>query len=178
MTPMPPNNGAAAPVVKRARNTAPLVAEASKEAKRLAAVILEVLAGARTPLQAAEVLGMSLPRYYQVEARGLRGLIEACTAKPQGRQPSPVTEIARLQRECERLRRELSRHQSLMRMQRSLGLPPPAMPGKGKKGRQRKPAARALSLAARLRQEAGPNDVPIANDGTATPLGSPKPNVP
>jgi hypothetical protein len=31
--------------------------EASREAKRLAAVVLDVLAGSRTPLQAAEVLG-------------------------------------------------------------------------------------------------------------------------
>ena len=37
---------------------------ASAEAKRVAAAILEVLAGARTPTEAAQALGLSLPRYY------------------------------------------------------------------------------------------------------------------
>ena len=36
--------------------------ERSEEAKRLAAAILEVLAGARTPLEAAQSLGVSLTR--------------------------------------------------------------------------------------------------------------------
>jgi hypothetical protein len=39
---------------------------ASAEAKRLAAAILEVLAGMRTPAAAAQVLKLSLPRYYPV----------------------------------------------------------------------------------------------------------------
>jgi hypothetical protein len=136
-----------------------LAGENSKEARRLAAAILEVLAGARTPQQAAEALGMSLPRYYQIESRGLRGLLRACEARPKGRQPNPARELADLQRENQRLQRELSRAQSLARMaQRSLGLPPPAAspPVQGKKGRKRKPAVRALTLAARLKLEAEP----------------------
>jgi hypothetical protein len=40
-----------------------LGAGASAEAKRVAAAILEVLAGARTPTEAAQALGLSLPRY-------------------------------------------------------------------------------------------------------------------
>ena len=36
--------------------------ESSREAKRLAAAILEVLAGERTPAQAAQALAISLPR--------------------------------------------------------------------------------------------------------------------
>jgi len=52
--------------------------EHSREVQRLAAAILEVLAGARTPAQAASALNVSLPRYYQVEARALRGLVAAC----------------------------------------------------------------------------------------------------
>ena len=51
-------------LAKRARNSVPLVPEASKDAKRLATVILEVWAGLRTPQQAAEALSVSLPRYY------------------------------------------------------------------------------------------------------------------
>ena len=42
--------------VKRPRNTVPIAPQASKEAKRLAAVILEVLAGLRTLPQAADAL--------------------------------------------------------------------------------------------------------------------------
>ena len=55
----------------------------SLEAKRLATAILEVLAGMRTPGQAAQALGMSVMRYYQVEARGVQGLVSACEAQRQ-----------------------------------------------------------------------------------------------
>ena len=43
------------------------------EAKRLAAVILEVLAGVRTPTGAATAPGIRLPRYYLWEERAIRG---------------------------------------------------------------------------------------------------------
>jgi hypothetical protein len=58
--------------------------EHSREAQRWAAVILEVLAGVRTPAQAAEALSVSLPRYYQLETRALRGLVASCEARPKG----------------------------------------------------------------------------------------------
>lgn len=152
------SNGVHPPLIKRARNTVPLAAETSKEAKRVAAAILEVLAGGRTPQQAADALQMSLPRYYQVEARGLRGLLAACEARPKGRQADPGREVAALQRQIERLQRDLTRQQSLVRLgQRTIGLTPPASPAakaNGKKARKRKPVARALTLAARLKQEA------------------------
>ena len=152
------SNGTKPAIVKRPRNSVPLAAENSKEAKRMAAAIMEVLAGARSPQQAADALSMSLPRYYQVETRALHALLGACEAKPKGRQPNPMTEIAQLQRENERLQREVSRQQSLARLaQRTIGLSPPTpQPAKvkGKKSRRRKPTARALTLAARLKQDA------------------------
>jgi hypothetical protein len=49
--------------------------EASREAKRLAAAILEVLAGTQAPAEAARWLGISVARYYQLEVRGLAGLV-------------------------------------------------------------------------------------------------------
>jgi hypothetical protein len=160
-------------IVKWPRNTVPIAPQASKEAKRLAAVILEVLAGMRTLPQAAEALQLSLQRYYQLEARGLRGLLEACEPKPKGRQANPAREMAALQRENERLRRELARQQSLVRLsQRSIGLsppPPPAPKSSGKKGRKRKPLVRALSLAARLKQEANTAEAPSAADASGSP---------
>jgi hypothetical protein len=160
------------PIGKRPRNTVPLAPGASKDVKRLAAVVLEVLAGMRTPLQAAEAIGRSEAGYYQLEARALRGLLEACAPKPKGRQANPAGGLAQLQRENERLRRDLQRQQSLVRVtQRSIGLTPPAPPPKaaGKKKRQRKPVVRALSLATRLRQEAeAPASDPAASGAPAS----------
>jgi hypothetical protein len=148
-------SSAPAAAAKRPRNSVPLVPEATKDAKRMAALILEVWAGLRTPLQAAEALGLSLPRYYQIEANGLQGLVAACTPKPKGRQPNPTREATALRRDNERLRRELGRQQALVRLtQRGLGVaPPPAKPA-SKKGRRRKPVVRALALAARLQPDA------------------------
>jgi hypothetical protein len=129
-----------------------------KDAQRQAAVILEVLAGARTPTQAAAALSVSVPRYYQLETRALRGLVEACEAKPRGRAPSADKELASLRREQERLQRELTRQQSLVRVtQRHIGLAPPAPPAKpapGKKKRRRRPVARALTAAKQLAKRA------------------------
>jgi len=157
---------AAAP--RRTTGGADLGKEASKEARRLAAVLLEVLAGARTPLQGAEALQVSLPRYYQLEARGLRGLLGACEARPRGRQPDAGKVVAALEQDKARLQRELARQQSLARLtQRVVGLSPPAAApprAAGKKGRQRKPVARALAVAARLKQEAAPP----GDSGTST----------
>jgi hypothetical protein len=124
-----------------------------KDARQVAAAVLEVLAGARTPQEAAGALGWSVVRYYQVEARALRGLVAACAPAPRGRQPSAEGELARLRREQARLQREVARQQALVRvLHRQVGLPPPAKPV-GKKPRRRK-TARALTVAERLRQPA------------------------
>jgi hypothetical protein len=128
------------------------------EAKRLAAAILEVLAGARTPTEAATALGLSVPRYYQVEAQALRGLLQACEPKPRGRVRTVETEVKTLSKENQRLQRELTRHQTLARAaQRAVGLAPPApvVNKAGKKPRKRR-VARALSVAQRLKQETIP----------------------
>src|SRR5208283_2694289 len=138
------------------------------EAKRLAAAILEVLAGVRTPTEAATALGLSVPRYYQVETQALRGLLEACEPKPRGRVRSVETEVKTLSKENQRLQRELTRHQALARAaQRVVGLSPPApvVNKAGKKPRKRR-VARALSVAERLKQEA------IPTTGTATSTSS------
>lgn len=132
------------------------IGDASKEAKRLAAVLLDVLAGARTPPQAAETLGVSLPRYYQLEDRGLTGLLAACEARPRGRQVAAEGDALKLTKENERLKRELGRYQSLVRLtQRTVGVsPPPPPPAKvAGKRRKRRPTVRALRRAERLREE-------------------------
>ena len=132
----------------------------SGEAKRRAAAILEVLAGARTPTEAATALGLSVPRYYQVESRALRGLLAACEAPPKGRVRSPESEVTGLRQENQRLQREVLRQQALVRAaQRTVGWTPPAAPAPtkraGKKTRRRR-VARALSIATRLQKTPDP----------------------
>jgi hypothetical protein len=131
------------------------------ETRRRAAVILEVLAGVRTPASAAEALQIGPPRYYLLEQRAIQGLVAACEPRPQGRTPTVARQITRLERELVVCRRELARQQALARAaQRALGLSapspasskaaPPATGGK-KSRRRRKPAVRALRAARVLR---------------------------
>jgi hypothetical protein len=127
----------------------------SPEAKRLAAVVLEVLGGARTPSAAALELGVSLPRYYVLEARALEGLLRALEPRPRGPRRTAEREVARLEQDLKRAERERARGEALLRAQRrALGLRPPAV-GKKEPGKRRKrrPSARALRAALLLRRE-------------------------
>ena len=129
------------------------------EAKRAAAVILEVLAGVRTPAAAAAALGLRLPRYFLLEQRAVQGLVAACAPRSKGRTISPDRRLAQVERELAVSQRELARQQALARTaQRALGLMPAAGPwtspaGKAKdassgtKPRRRKPVARGLRAA-------------------------------
>ena len=129
------------------------------QAKQLAAAILEVLAGARTPTEAALALNLSVPRYYQLETQALRGLVHACEPRPQGRVRPEKTELEALRQENQRLQREVTRQQTLARAaQRAIGLSPPApvVHKTGKKPRKRR-LARALSMAERLQAETAPS---------------------
>jgi hypothetical protein len=134
-----------------------LGAGASAEAKRSAAAILEVLAGARTPKEAAQALGLSVPRYYLLESQAMHGILVACEPRRKARDPSPESALAALRRECDQLRRECVRQQALVRAaQRTIGLTPPAAgrePARNGKKRPRRPTARALQAVARLRPE-------------------------
>jgi hypothetical protein len=142
--------------------------DVGRDARRTAAAILEVLAGVRTPAEAATALGLALPRYYQMETQALRGLVAACAPRPKGRQRSVASEVAALKRETERLRREAARHQALARAaQRAVGLAPPApVKAAGKKTRRRG-VARALRVATVLRQEKEAEAPPIAEQEAA-----------
>jgi hypothetical protein len=129
---------------------------ASTESRRRAAAILEVLAGARTPTQAAETLELTVQRYYLLEVRALQGMLSACEPRSTGRVVSAESALAAVQRECDQWRRECGRQQALVRAaQRAIGLPPPAVPRPardGKKHRRRRPVARALRAAAQLKE--------------------------
>ena len=133
--------------------------EAGQEAQRLAAAILEVLAGVRTPGQAAEALGVSQARYFQLETRAMQALVASCAPRPRGPGRSVDKELAALRRQHERLQRELSRQQTLVRLaQRHIGLapPPPIVDrcrGKDQsKKRRQRPVVRALRAAKVLQQ--------------------------
>jgi hypothetical protein len=142
--------------------------DAGAEAQRLAAAILEVLAGVRTPGQAAEALGVSQARYFQVETRAMQALVAGCAPRPRGPGRSAERELAALRREQERLQRQLSRQQTLLRLaQRSLGLAPPApaKPAGGKekgKKRRRQPVVRALRAAEVLQRRSQETKAPEA----------------
>jgi hypothetical protein len=155
---------AARPATKpsRLRHTpggAGLGKDAGHEAQRLAAAILEVLAGVRTPGQAAEAFGVSQARYFQMETRAMQALVAGCEPRPRGPGHSADQELAALKRQHERLQRELSRQQTLVRLaQRNIGLAPPkpaldkpSGKDKGKK-RRRRPVVRALRAAEVLQQ--------------------------
>lgn len=149
----------------------PATPDGSTQARRIAAAVLEVLAGVRSPSEAATALGVSPTRYYALEQQALGGLVAACEPKPRGRQFDVRAEAERLGQEKAQLEREVARLSALLRQaQRAVGLQ--AAPAKGSadsRGRQtktgkprkrRKPTVRALSLAERLRLDEGPDAGP------------------
>src|SRR5262245_59996533 len=143
--------------------------QASPQARRLAAVILEVLAGLRGPTEAAQAAGVSVPRYYAAEARALQGLLKGCEPAPRGRLPGDGAALQQLRQQCQRLQRQCDRQQSLLRLQqRALGLQvSPATPrtaAKNKGGKKRRqPRQRTLRRIEQLRQ--GPANG-VANGAT------------
>jgi hypothetical protein len=172
-------SGAASTKDKRPRSTAQPAARQGRSAplsgtspaRRQAVAILEVLAGVRRPSEAAQALGTSLPRYYQLERRALSGLLSACEPAPRGPRMDLARQLAALERENQRLKRECDRQQALVRMaERSLGLMAPSAvkpPAKGqqdlknggtKRRRQRRPSVRALQVIHGLRPDEAPEN--------------------
>lgn len=130
------------------------------EMRRRAAAVLEVLGGAKSPAEAAEALGISLPRYYQLEARALEGLISACEPRVRGRSSGEGRTLHALKKENERLRQELSRTMALARaVQRAAGMPTDGEEHgltDGRVRKRRRPRARALRAAHALVSETPP----------------------
>jgi hypothetical protein len=150
--------------------------EASREARKLAAAILEVLAGTTAPTEAARAVGVSLARYYQLELRAMAGLVAACEdRRRRGRTDAPGGELTALRREVVLLRRECARQQALARAaRRAIGLTPaaapPPPPDAAPKRRGRRPTARGLRMAALLQQGSEPTeDAPPSTGAEETP---------
>lgn len=142
--------------------------EGSAEAKRRASVVLEVLSGMRTPPEASEVIGITLPRYYTLENVAIQGLVKALEHRGPGgpRGPRPETQLKLLAEERDRLVRELQRAQALVRIsQRAVGVPSAEKQRKARnkkrkaagKKKARRPTVRARKAVARLRQGAESN---------------------
>src|SRR2546425_13232423 len=99
-------------------------------AKRSAALILEVLAGLRTPSEASTVLGVTTMRYYVLERRALEGVVQALQPRPKGKRRRPEDALQEAGREEGRLERGMGRGQGLGRGgPRRRGVPRPPRPG-------------------------------------------------
>ena len=151
---------------KGTRCAGPDVKGGSQAARKTAAAILEVLAGGISPTDAAGALGVSVPRYYQIECRALEGMVTGCEPRAKGPGKSPDRELAIMTREHERTKRELARSQALARAaQRAVGLSlfQAQKKSEGKPGKRRhKPVVRALRAVQRLKA-----DVPAPAVGMA-----------
>lgn len=126
----------------------------SREAIRLAMAIVETLSGLSSPTETSEALGISANRYYQLEARGLQGLVGAMEPLPKGRTLTPERELEQQKAENARLQREILRYQAVVRTaQRTIGLAKPKRVAAGSKKRRR-PRARAKTVLKTLRPKA------------------------
>lgn len=124
------------------------------EARRIAAMMLEVMSGMRTPVEAAESLGMSQMKYYLAESRALQGMVTALEPRAKGRRAKKVEDVLeQVTRERDRLRRDVNRMTSLLRLVRKgarLGEPEQDTTKNGRK--RRKPVCRAEKLMTRLEE--------------------------
>lgn len=153
---------ASKPAVKRTLRSA----ATPSEAQRLAATILEVLAGMRSPPEASQALAISLPRYYQLETRALEGLVAALTPHPKGRQPSLENRVKALEKDLAAAYRQCARQEALVRVtQRTLGLSiaTPAKSATAERDangrKKRRPSVRALKASRALHAQAAAPDV-------------------
>lgn len=133
--------------------------EGSKEARRHAVILLELLTGMRTGAEAAEALGCSPSRVYQLEARALQGVVRAMEPRPRGPRPDSQKQLAEIEREKQSLADELARTQALLRTAyRSFGMPASRATGKKDDSpvrRRRKKPLRARKAIARIAGDDG-----------------------
>lgn len=155
---------AAAPLATSASGKKPLGAEATSDARKRASIILEVLAGVRTTVDAAEALKVTLQRYYLLEQRAVEAVVLSCEPRPRGPRVQIAKELERSREEAQRLERENARLQALLRTtERAIGVTAPRRPqpppvhtsadggaAPSKRGRRRKPVVRALVAARAL----------------------------
>ncbi len=136
--------------VRKKESTSMLTGSAG--ARKTTAVILEVFAGVKGTQEAAEALGLSPNRYYQLEARALQGMIDSLEPRNRGRQLTPEREIESLKTQNARQVREISRLQARVRAaRRTIGIPEKKATKKAST-RKRKPSHRGKKVVAILRK--------------------------
>lgn len=172
---MKPSPVAKKPARTKLLNTELELEQLSPDSRRQAACVLEVLAGLRSPEQAAEALSVSLPTYYNLETRALRGLIHGCSPSPPGRTMCLLRQIRLLEEKSIAMEQQVSRYQALLRnARRSAGLLPPVQSKSkpGAKRRSKKPAIRALRAIETLRRSeaAVPSPAPVEEAATSPVL--------
>lgn len=158
----------------------PPAVAASSQARRIATVLLEVLAGLRATGSAAKELGVTPMRYYQLEERAIGGLIAACEPRPSGMQPErrDALELASLREQVRQQAQELNQARSVLRTtRRQLGVVTTPGPiavaagrrkdGKPTKAKVRRPTVRALTMVRRL----------LKADATAGSSSPPRPDA-
>jgi hypothetical protein len=150
-----PLSGPKPPKAKPAQTLSKVLANTDRDARRKAAAVLEVLAGARKPSDAAQVLGITPMRYYLLEMRAIQGLVKGCEPLKIGPKVSPDKEAQRLRKQIDTLERECARYAALARVaQRAVNLLPPPPINKaapGKKGRRHKPPVRAYKVLTKVK---------------------------
>jgi hypothetical protein len=136
----------------------PRVRGGSPEARKVAALVFGVLAGEQRPSEAAQALGIGLPRYYILERRALEGLVAACQPAVKGRRSAgPEQELEEKARQIKRLEQDVARYQALARAaQRAVGLTSVKKPPEKGKRKRRSPVVRALKVARSLQAETPP----------------------
>lgn len=137
----------------------------SASARKLATAVLEVLAGVATPTDASRAAGVSMQRYYVLEARALQGLVTGLEPRPKGRHKTAEGNLAALSKDNQRLQREVGRLQALVRAaHRASGLVESKDVQKVAGKRKHRATPRAVKAVAVLRQP-----VAAADDGRASP---------
>jgi len=141
---------------KGSKNLTQALSGGSPTARSRAAIVLEVLGGARNPASAAQALGVTVGAYYGIEARAIAGLVGACDVVRRGRAVAAEDEAGRLRRELDRVKRDRDRYEALLRAShRVVGVPPPPTPKGPEKGKRRRgPSIRALAAAQALQAPA------------------------
>lgn len=146
---------------KTSPKNGPVLKTGGRDARKIGALVLEVLAGELRPAEAAAAMAVGLPRYYQIEKQALEGLLQACEPKEKGRrQKSAESLLEEKETEKRRLERELQRTQALLRAsQKAAGLIPAVKKDVSPGGRKRrKPEVRALKVARTLAKTMPAND--------------------
>jgi hypothetical protein len=153
------------------KKTGPSTLKGSKRARQITTAVLEALSGEVGTTEAAEQLGVTLSRYYQLETKALAGMLAAVEPRTKGPQNSPDREIKALRAETKTLRKELRRHQSLLRAaRRTVGLSTKKTKARTTKGpRRAKRGSRGKTVLQTLRPtddaEGGGSDGTTKRDG-------------